>query len=367
LTALKLFMALLKIMFRDWLTLFWGLAFPVMFIVIFGLFNLGGGSGSARLVIIDRAQSEQSNQLVASLHQVKFFQFNDKITDEAEAKQAIKEGNLDAAIIIPQSFRTPSASDSAPPQIELTVYYNQQNVVQYELVRLGLSEFIDEVNLNAVHAPKLFTLKEESVEANQVKYMDFLLPGIMGMGLMLNGIIGISVDMTRYREQRILKRIRATPLPPRLFLIGQVLAYLVLVFVQATLILLVATTFFGASIHGSLVNLYLLTLAGTLIFLNIGFIIAGVSRTPSAAGGLSQVIGMPMMFLSGSFFPTTGLPGFIKSIVAFLPLTPLLKAMRAVALNDAPLTSLGPELLYVGLWIVVTFFIATQVFSFRTD
>ncbi len=366
-TALKLFIALLKIMFRDWLTLFWGLAFPVMFIVIFGLFNLGGGSGSARLAIIDRAQSEQSNQLIASLHQVKFFQFNEKISDEATATKAIKDGNLDAAIIIPQSFQAPDATDSTLPPIELTVYYNKQNVVEYELVRLGLNQFFDEFEMAVAHAPRLFSLKEESVESTNVKYMDFLLPGIMGMGLMLNAIIGIAVDMTRYREQRILKRIRATPLRPRLFVIGQVLAYLVLVFIQATLIILVATTFFGATIHGSLINLYLLTLFGTLIFLNIGFIVAGVSRTPSTAGGLSQIVGMPMMFLSGSFFPTTGLPGFIQSIVEFLPLTPLLKAMRAVALNDAPLTSLGPELLYIGLWVVITFAIAAKVFTFRTD
>jgi ABC-2 type transport system permease protein len=367
LTALKLFIALLKIMFRDWLTLFWGLAFPVMFIVIFGLFNLGGGSGSTRLAIIDQAQNEQSSQLLTGLRQVRFFKLNDKITDETEAKNAIKEGNLDAAIIIPQSFRTLGTTDSAAPPIQLTVYYNQQNVVEYELVRLGLNQFIDEINLNVTHAPKLFTLREESVESNQIKYMDYLLPGIMGMGLMLNAIIGIAVDMTRYREQRILRRIRATPLPPRVFVIGQVLAYLVLVFIQATLIILVATTFFGATVHGSLVNLYLLTLLGTLIFLNVGFIVAGVSRTPSAAGGLSQVIGMPMMFLSGSFFPTTGLPGFMQAIVQFLPLTPLLKAMRAIALNNAPLTSLGPELLYIGLWVIVTFAVAAKVFTFRTD
>ncbi len=354
-------------MFRDWLTLFWGLAFPVMFVVIFGLFSVGEGTGSARLAIIDRANTEISRQIIEGLSQVKFFKINDKIASEAEARKAIQDGRLDAAIIIPESLKALHATESFPPQIAFTVFYDKSNLVEYELVRGVLSQFINEVNLRATNAPRLFTLQEEALDARRIKYMDFLLPGIMGMGLMMNGIIGIAVDMTRYREQRILKRIRATPLPPRLFLISQVLAYLVLVFLQATLIIFIATAFFGATVHGSLLNLYCLTLVGTLIFLNIGFIVAGVSRTSSAASGLSQVIGMPMMFLSGTFFPTSGLPEVVQSIVQILPLTPLMKAMRAVALNDASLVSLGLELLQVGVWIAVTFAIAARTFKFQAD
>lgn len=354
-------------MFRDRLTLFWGLAFPVMFIVIFGLFSFGERTGSARLTIIDQAKTQFSKQLVEGLNQIKFFKINEEMTSEADAKNALKDGKIDAVIIIPESFGTLGSTDTASPTIELTVYYDRGNLTEYQIVRGVLNQFVTELNLRVMNVPRLFALKEEALDARRIKYMDFLLPGIMGMGLMMNGIIGIAVDMTRYREQRILKRIRATPLLPRVFLVSQVLAYLVLVFVQATLIILVATIFFGATVHGSLVNLYLLTLVGTLIFLNIGFIVGGLSRTASGASGLAQVIGMPMMFLSGTFFPTAGLPAVVESAVQFLPLTPLMKAMRAVAINDAPLTSLGVELLYIGFWILVTFLIAAKVFKFRAD
>lgn len=366
-TLVKLFVASLKIMFRDWLTLFWGLVFPVMFIVIFGLFNLGGGTGSATLTIIDQAESDLSRQLIEGLSQVQFFRLNKKIVTEADAKTAIKEGRLDAAIIIPEAFKALGSTDSQFAQIEFTVFYDKSNLVEYEIVRSVLHQFMGELNLRVANAPKLFALKEEALDARRIKYMDFLLPGIMGMGLMMNGIVGIAVDMTRYREQRILKRIRATPLPPRLFLVSQVLAYLVLVFLQATLTILIATIFFGATVHGSLLNLYFLTLMGTLIFFNIGFIVAGASRTSSGASGLAQVIGMPMMFLSGTFFPTSGLPAMMQTLVQFLPLTPLMQALRAVALNDASLMSLGPELLQVGLWLAATFLLAAKVFRFRAD
>lgn len=362
-TFFKLFIASLKIMFRDWLTLFWGLAFPAIFIAIFGLFSFGQRTGSANLAIIDRADTEFSRQIVSGLRQVKFFKINDKITDETEARKAIQDGRLNAAIIIPEAFQT----DSFPSQLAFTVFYDKSNLVEYELVRGVLNQFISEANLRAVNAPQLFTLREEALDARRIKYMDFLLPGVMGMGLMMNSIIGIAVDMTRYREQRTLKRIRATPLSPRLFLISQVLAYLVLVFLQATLIILIATVFFGATVHGSLLTLYFLTLVSTLIFLNIGFIVAGVSRSASAASGLSQVISMPMLFLSGTFFPTSGLPAIVQALVQALPLTPVMKAMRAIALYDASLLALSSELLQIGLWLVVTFAIATRTFRFQTD
>ncbi len=365
-TYLKLFIASLKIIFRDRLTLFWGLAFPVMFIVIFGLFNFEGG-GTARLAIIDQAGTDVSKQLIAAMRQIKYFQLHDDITSEAAAKRALKDGKIEAAIIIPESFRALGSDGTLSETIEFTVYYDKANLIEYELVRSALNQLVNELNLKLIGVPRLFALKEESLEARTVKYMDFLLPGIMGMGLMFNGIILIAVDMTRYREQRILKRIRSTPLPPRTFIISQVLAYLVLVFLQASLILVVGTSLFGATIHGNLVNLYALTLVGTLIFLNLGFIVAGLSRTASGASGLAQVIGMPMLFLSGAFFSTDNLPTAVHSLVQFLPLTPLLKALRAISINDAPLTSLGPELLYIGLWLAITFFVAAQVFKFRAD
>lgn len=365
-TYIKLCIASLKIVFRDRLTLFWGLAFPVMFIVIFGLFNFEGG-GTARLAIIDRAGTDVSKQLIVAMRQIKYFKLNDDITSEYDAKNALKNGKIEAAIIIPESFRALGANSAPSETIEFTVYYDKANLIEYELVRSALNQFVNELNLHVMGAPKLFALKEESLEARNVKYMDFLLPGIMGMGLMFNGIILIAVDMTRYREQQILKRIRGTPLPPRTFIISQVLAYLVLVFLQASLILLVGTSLFGATIHGNLPTLYALTLVGTLIFLNLGFIVAGLSRTASGASGLAQVIAMPMMFLSGTFFSTDNLPTAVQSMVQFLPLTPLMKALRSVAINDTPLASLGPELVLIGLWLAVTFLIAARVFKFRTD
>ena len=362
----KIFVAAFRMLFRDRLSLFWTLLFPVMFIVIFGLFNLGGGPGSARLAVIDQADNDLSQRLVDGLRGIEYFNFADLASEDA-AREAIQAGDLAAAVVVPASFGVgdPASSGGRPSPTELTVYYDRSSPTQYQIVQSVLNQIVGEINLSAMGVPQLLTLNEEAVQSRQFSFIDFLLPGIMGMGLMFNGLVGIAVDITRYREQRILKRIRATPLPPRTFVLGQVLAYLVVVVLQATLIILVAKLLFGANVYGSLVLLYALALLGTLIFLNIGFAIAGASRTPNGASGLANVIAFPMMFLSGTFFPTASLPPTIGAVVQYLPLTPVMDAMRAVSLNAEPLAALGSQLLLIGAWIVVSFALAASTFRFR--
>lgn len=361
-----IFVAAIKMLFRDRLSLFWALIFPVMFIVIFGLFNLGGGPGSARLAVIDQADNDISQRLVDGLRQIEYFQLASEVESEADARESIRSGDLAATIVIPESFGASRPTSGEPPSpTELTVYYDRSSPTQYQIVQSVLNQIVGEINLSAMGVPQLLTLNEQAVQSRQFSFIDFLLPGIMGMGLMFNGLVGIAVDMTRYREQRILKRIRATPLPPRTFVLGQVLAYLVVVVLQATLIILVAKLLFGANVYGSLVLLYGLALLGTLVFLNIGFAIAGASRTPNGASGFANVIAFPMMFLSGTFFPTASLPPVMETVVQYLPLTPVMDAMRSVSLNAEPLSALGGQLLLIGAWIVVSFALAAGTFRFR--
>ncbi len=361
----KIFVAAIKMLFRDRLSLFWSLIFPVMFVVIFGLFSFGEGPGSARVAIIDQAENDVSNRLVEGFREIEYFEFAD-VASEAAAEEAIRSGDLAAAIVIPPSFGSAGASSGdQPPTTELTAYYDKSSPIQYQIIQSVLGQIVSEINLDAMGVPKLLTLTEEAVQSRQFQYIDFLLPGIMGMGLMFNGLVGIATDISRYREQWILKRIRATPLPPGTFILAQVLAYLVVVVIQATLIILVARFLFDAHVYGSLIELYGVALIGTMIFLNIGFTIAGVSRTSRGANGLTNVIAFPMLFLSGTFFPTANLPTVIETVVRYLPLTPVMDAMRAISLNGEPLTALGPQMLLIGAWIVASFALAAGTFRFR--
>jgi ABC-2 type transport system permease protein len=135
--------------------------------------------------------------------------------------------------------------------------------------------------------------------------------------------------------------------------------------VQAAIILAVGVFVFGARIHGNVAWIFVIVPLGTLVFLNIGFILSAWARTPAAASGMGNAIALPMMFLAGTFFSTATFPWVLPQLVQALPLTPMLSALRQVAVDGAPLWDTWPQLAILGGWAVATAVVATRVFRFN--
>jgi ABC-2 type transport system permease protein len=186
---------------------------------------------------------------------------------------------------------------------------------------------------------------------------------------MTNSIISIAVRISTYRNQAVLKRLLATPLPVWKFFAGEIIAHLLLAIVQALIILAVGVFVFGGDIHGSPVLIQvawvlLIVLLGSVVFLNIGFILSAWARSPAAASGMGNAVALPMMFLAGTFFSTASLPWLLPYAALALPLTPMLDALRQVAINSAPLWDTWPQLAALGAWAAVTALVAVRVFRF---
>ena len=221
------------------------------------------------------------------------------------------------------------------------------------------------MNKRLVNAPTLVELRSEGVQARQLTYYDFLLPGLVGMGIMNSSIVGIAASMALYRQQRILKRILATPLKVRVFFASEILANLVVAIIQAAIIMAAGILLFGANIYGNFLWVFVVVLVASIVFLNIGFIIGGLSKNVDAAVGLANAVSLPMMFLAGVFFPKEGLPWILSNVVSYLPLAPMLDALRGVALEAEPLWNYPYELGLLGAWIAVSAVVAVRVFRFE--
>ncbi|MBI3460689.1 ABC transporter permease [Candidatus Acetothermia bacterium] len=373
---IKLFIAAVKMQFRDRLSLFWAFVFPAMFIIIFGLFNFDRPE-TATIAIVNRAPESGSEEYIKGAQkfidgfkQVSYFKIKEEYKTEADAVQALKDDKVEFVLVIPATVAAPSSANGNLPHIQLRIVDDEKNKITNQIVMAGLRNFLAEVNLDVAKAPRLFSLNEEPLSAGEVKkikYMDILLPGILGMALMTMSVIGLAADLSLYRQQRILKRILATPLKPGIFVIATVFSYLVLIAVQVTVLLALGHFLFGAQIYGNLINVYLLSLLGAILFLNVGFIVGSFSKSPSSASSLGNIITMPLMFFSGVFFPANSLPPVMYSVVQFLPLTPLLDALRKVSIEGASFLGLGKDLALVGGWILITLFVATRTFKFRQD
>ena len=190
-----------------------------------------------------------------------------------------------------------------------------------------------------------------------IDYFDFVLPGILAMASVQFSVFWTSGSYARMGETKVLRRLEATPIPQSAFLGGQVLARLVVVAVQAAIVIGVGTLL-GANIAGNPLWMILLTVIAAAAFLSLGFAIGAKASNVDSAGMMSGMTVMPLVFLSGAWFPIAGLPGWLETAMEALPLAPLMEAMRTVAIEGGSLGDVGTQLLQVAAWVPVMFVIA---------
>lgn len=347
---IKLFDASIKMIYRDRQVLFWALVFPIIFAAVFGLFGFEDAPEVEIQLNGDRT-SPLYQAIDEGLSKIDSFTVNTN-ADPANAATSVEDGETDVVVMVEGTT------------VELL--YNRANFDTNRFAIATVDQVVDEANLRAagVDQPSV-TVKTTPVAGANITYYDFLLPGLVALGLMNASIGGMAVAIARFRDQKILRRILATPLNPNRFVAAQVGARLVLSVVQSALILGVGVFVFGGTIHGNVLWLFVLAALGNLIFLSIGFSIAGRAENAEAADGIANAVALPMLFLSGTFFPTDTLPEVMQTVVAFLPLTPLLEAMRIVAVDGDPITAAGSQLLVLAIWVVVSFAVATRLFRFQ--
>jgi ABC-2 type transport system permease protein len=207
-----------------------------------------------------------------------------------------------------------------------------------------------------------FTARDERVQVVGSRYIDWLIPGLLGMNIMGTGMWSIGFSVVFARTRRVLKRLAATPMARRDYLLAQMLARLVFLVIEAGGLLGFAAIAFSVPIRGSAVALVVVLLAGALAFGGLGLLVASRARTVEAASGWMNFSMLPMWVVSGVFFSSAHFPAAIQPLIHALPLTALNDALRAVMLDGASLAAVGGELAILSAWAGVCFVVALRVF-----
>ncbi len=196
-------------------------------------------------------------------------------------------------------------------------------------------------------------------------YIDFLIPGLLGMGLMSGGMWGVGFVTVDMRIRKLLKRFLATPMRRRDFLLALMLSRFLFMVPEIVLLLVFTYFMFGVVVQGSLLALVALILMGAFSFAGVGLLVASRAKTIEAVSGLMNVIMLPMWVLSGIFFSSQRFPEMIQPFIQALPLTILNNALRAVMNEGASLASQGGNLLALAAWGLVCFLIALKIFRWE--
>jgi len=181
----------------------------------------------------------------------------------------------------------------------------------------------------------------QTVSGAAIRYVDWLIPGVLGMNVMFSSLFGVGYVIVRYRKNGVLKRLMATPLTPLEFLSAQVLSRLWLIVLVTMLVYAGTNLLVGFRMYGSYLTLLLVLVLGTLSMISLGLIVAARMTNEEAANGLLNLISWPMMLLSGVWFSLEGSPAIVQQAAQLLPLTHLTEAARAVMIDGAGLAQIG--------------------------
>jgi ABC-2 type transport system permease protein len=207
--------------------------------------------------------------------------------------------------------------------------------------------------------------KRRTVEGRKIRYVDWVVPGILAMNMMFSCLFGVGYVIVRYRKNGFLKRLKATPLNPFEFLLAQMCSRLLLIQTITIAVYAGCNYFIHFQMRGSYVNLFLISLLGAICLISLGLLVSARLSSEELAGGILNLLTWPMMLLSGVWFSLEGTNPVVQKIAQFLPLTHLVDGARAIMTEGAGLTDIAPHLAILVLMTIV--FLAIGSFIFRWE
>jgi ABC-type multidrug transport system permease subunit len=206
---------------------------------------------------------------------------------------------------------------------------------------------------------------ERKVTERGSRYIDFVLPGLLGMNLMGSGIWGIGFAIVDQRAKKLLKRFMATPMSRAEYLASFLFSRLFFLILEVVVLLGFGALVFGVPMRGSLFTLAGICLLATLSFGGIGLLVSSRARTTEGVAGLMNLVMIPMWIFSGVFFSSSNFPSAVQPVIKLLPLTAVNDALRANMLEGASFAAVSSEILVIAGWLVVSFLLALKLFRWR--
>jgi ABC-2 type transport system permease protein len=359
---LALTVANIKSYTRDRAALFWTLAFPLIFIFMFGFIFQEGGQSRLVLGWVDEDGTPAAAQLRDAFGAQKGTEIAAETKENALAR--MRQGTVDAVILVPAGYgdavATGADGSGAPTRIVVYTDPSQANLVAS--VFQSVQAVLGVVNLGG--RPPLVVPQPETLQTENLKFISYFVPSMRGLSVMQVGIFA-AIPLVADRVKLILKRLAATPLRRWQLVGSNVLMRLLIALVQAVIIVGVGVVVFGVQIVGSLLLTGFFIALGAMAFLALGYVIASFAKTEESANGMTSVVQFPMMFLSGTFFPLDQMPDFLKGIARVIPLTYLSDALRQVMVGGAAFAPLWVCAVVLAAWLVGGFLVASRKFRWQ--
>lgn len=335
--------------------IFWSYAFPVLMVLALGV---AFRNKPVTRIAVDVMAGSGAEQVQEKLAQDPTFQV--RISEPHAARLRLRTARAEL-VILPVAAPGRATGNSDPSLADYTYeYLYDPTRPESVLARLRVDDALQRV----AGRQDPLTVSEQLIEEPGSRYVDFLVPGLLGMNIMAGGLWGVGFAIVYMRIRKLLKRLMATPMKRHHFLTGVIVSRLIFMIPGVLVILLFSWLVFGVAIEGRIFDVVVLIFAGAFTFSGIGLLVASRANTIETVSGLMNLVMLPMWVFSGVFFSSERFPEFLQPFIKALPLTPLIDGLRATMLEGLPLTSTAQLVRIAWLlgWGLVTFALALRWF-----
>ncbi|MGE4275144.1 MAG: ABC transporter permease [Candidatus Methanomethylophilaceae archaeon] len=317
--------ATFKDFYRSPSAMFWTFAFPLILILIFGAIFSGTGEGTYNMYVQNLDQDDSTNitqQFLDAINETEAVNMV-IINSSTDLDTFIKDNSPSSVLIVPSGFGVDVIDNNSGT----LVFRMDQSSQSAQVVQAIVSGVANQMTLALANETESISIQTTGITNTEMNYMDFFIPGIIGLTIMNNSVNYVANVMCDYRARGIFRKLQTTPLSRVEWLSSQILWQLIINFTSVMLITMVGVVAFNMHISLNL-SFWLLIFVGTALFTALGMILGGLIKNQETAGSVVMAITFPMMFLSGSFFALDMMPSYLQTIATALPLTYLNEGLR---------------------------------------
>jgi ABC-type multidrug transport system permease subunit len=340
----QLTLARLREFFREPEAVFWVYGFPIVMIVLLGI---AFRERPVEKIAVDVQEGQFATVAQSALGEIK--KFDVKTCVESVCRNRLRTGKTDLVIV---------SADGSTAAFD---YLYDPVRRESELARRE----VDDALQRARGRQDSFAAHDREFKEPGGRYIDFLVPGLLGMSIMGGGLWGVGFVTVDMRIRKLLKRFLATPMKKTHFLSAVMISRMCFLIPEVIVLIVFAAIAFGVKVYGSVAAAAFLVLLGATAFSGLGLLVASRAKTIEAVSGLMNLVMLPMWMLSGIFFSSSRYPEAVQPIIRLLPLTALIDALRAVMIDGASLFSQTAQIAILAVWGMLSFTVALKIFRWQ--
>ena len=353
------------------------LVFPIIMILLFG-YGMGGEMTDLPVVVVSQSHGDLTDLTLDTIKTTETYHVVEVIDDLDEGKQRVDSGEVKAAIILPSDYDTESSS-----QKSVTLYLDSSDQMAAQILESSTQGIFYRLS-NMVAAQTSVSTQDADIEPSighslnnfkddislhinriygNIKYIDFLVPAVLGMTVMMSCMMGMGATIAGERETGELARLFMTPTSVSTVIGGKIASKLLIELVRALILIVMAILLFNVSIKGGILQTFIVLVVGALCFVGFGIMLSARTQTQEDYAQIVLPFSMPMMFVSGVFYPIETMPWIFQKLAYIFPLTYLNDAMRAIMLKGQNLGDVWLDLVILLGFTALFFIIGVKRFN----